>query len=121
VELSQRLALTGVLGLAALSATHGMRGSIPEPDALLAYVLGVMPNLAAAFAMPLVLASSLGLTSGRHITARSTHSFLRILLFAAVGLCAWEAVQIRSDRFRFDLRDLGATGLSSLMAHLACR
>jgi hypothetical protein len=57
VKLSSRLALTGMLGLAALSATHWMRVGVPEPGPMLAYALGVMPNLAAAFAMPLVLAS----------------------------------------------------------------
>lgn len=121
MKLSPRLALTGMLGLAALSATHWMRENVPEPGPILAYALGVMPNLAAAFAMPLVLASFFRATSESPVAPRSIHAFLRILLFTAVGLCAWEVVQIGSDRFWFDFHDLGSTGLGSLMTFLAYR
>jgi hypothetical protein len=57
IGLPLRLSTTGIVGLAALSATHWMRENISAPPPLLAFALGVMPNLAAAFAMPLVLAS----------------------------------------------------------------
>ena len=38
-----------MLGVAALSATRWIRENSPEPGPNLAYALGVMPNLAAAF------------------------------------------------------------------------
>lgn len=88
---------------------------------MLAYVMGVMPNLAAAFAMPLVLASFFRRTSEHPSAARSVHAFLITLLFTAVGLCTWEVVQARSERFWFDVHDLGATGLGSLLAYLGYR
>ena len=44
MKLSPRLALTGMLCLAAVSATHWMRENVSEPGPILAYALGVMPN-----------------------------------------------------------------------------
>ena len=48
--LARRLSITGMGGLAALSATHWMRDNVLDPSPALAFVLGVLPNLAAAFA-----------------------------------------------------------------------
>jgi hypothetical protein len=119
IGLPLRLSTTGIVGLAALSATHWMRENISDPPPLLAFALGVMPNLAAAFAMPLVLASFFPHTSGVPVTVQSRRTYLWILLFTALGLLGWELVQTRSERFVFDAYDILATGFGSILAYLA--
>jgi hypothetical protein len=116
VSLSTRLSLMGMLGLAALSATHWARSAIPAPGSTLAFVLGVLPNLAAAFAMPLILASLLPAISGTPLTRHAGRRFLFLLSFTTLGLCAWEVVQTRSDRFVFDVNDIAATILGAILA-----
>jgi glycopeptide antibiotics resistance protein len=111
--------MTGMGGLAALSATHWMRENISDPAPILAFALGVLPNLAAAFAMPLILASFVPLISRMPIMVRSRRTYLWLLLFTMFGLCGWELVQTRSDRFVFDVYDILATGLGSFLAYLA--
>jgi len=119
IGLPLRLSTTGIVGLAALSATHWMRENISDPPPLLAFALGVMPNLAAAFAMPLVLACFFPHTSGVPVTVKSRRTYLWILLFTALGLLGWELVQTRSERFVFDAYDILATGFGSILAYLA--
>jgi hypothetical protein len=119
IGLPLRLSTTGMVGLAALSATHWMRENISDPIPVLAFSLGVMPSLAAAFGMPLVLASFVPHTSGTPVTVRSRRTYLSILLFTSLGLLGWELVQTRSERFVFDAYDILATGLGSFLAYLA--
>jgi hypothetical protein len=119
IGLPQRLSITGIVGLAALSGTHWMRANISGPAPVLGFALGVMPNLAAAFAMPLILASFLPRTSSIPVTVSSSRMYLWVLLFTTCGLCGWELVQTRSDRFVFDAYDILATGVGSLLAYLA--
>ena len=117
--LPQRLSITGMGGLAALSATHWLRKNVSDPAPILSFALGVMPNLAAAFAMPLILAGIVPRISRDPVTASSRRAYLWMLLFTTFGLCGWELVQTRSDRFVFDVHDLLATGLGSVLAYLA--
>jgi glycopeptide antibiotics resistance protein len=117
----QRLSMTGIIGLAALSATHWMRENISDPASSLAFALGVMPNLAAAFAMPLLLASFVPLPSRTPLTVSSRRAYLWVLVFTTCGLCGWEVVQARSERFVFDVYDIIATGCGSFLALLAYR
>jgi glycopeptide antibiotics resistance protein len=119
MSLPQRLSITGMGGLAALSATHWMRKNISDPAPVLAFALGVMPSLAAAFAMPLILASFVPRISRIPVTVSSRRAYSWILLFTTSGLCGWELVQTRSDRFVFDVHDILATGLGSFLAYLA--
>jgi hypothetical protein len=121
MQLPQRLSITGMGGLAALSATHWMRGNILDPSPVLAFVLGVLPNLAAAFSMPLILASLVPLSSHTPDTVKFRRMYLWILVFTAAGLCSWEFIQMRSNRFVFDTNDLVATGFGSILAYLAFR
>lgn len=111
--------MTGMGGLAALSATHWMRKNVSDPAPVLSFALGVMPNLAAAFAMPLILAGIVPRISSDPVTVSSRRAYLWMLLFTTFGLCGWELVQTRSDRFVFDVHDLLATGLGSFLAYLA--
>lgn len=119
IELPQRLAATGMIGLAALSATHSMRESVSDPGPILAFALGVMPNVTAAFAMPLILSSFTSRTSRPPITEASHRSYFRVLAFTTLGLWGWEIIQTQSDRFVFDLYDILATGFGSILAYVA--
>jgi hypothetical protein len=119
LELPPRLSATGIIGLAALSATHWLRENVADPGPVLALALGVMPNLAAAFAMPLILASFTPRTSRPPITEVSRVAYLWVLLFTTCGLWGWELIQTRSERFVFDVYDILATGCGSLLAYIA--
>lgn len=119
VELPQRLAVTGIIGLVALSATHSLREKVSDPGPVLAFALGVMPNVAAAFAMPLILSSFTPRTSQSPITEASRRSYFRVLVFTTLGLWGWEIIQTQSDRFVFDLYDILATGFGSILAYVA--
>jgi len=121
MQLPQRLSITGMGGLAALSATHWMRGHILDPSPVLAFVLGVLPNLAAAFSMPLILASFVPLSWHTPDTSKFRRTYLWILVFTASGLCSWEFIQVRSNRFVFDTNDIVATVFGSVLAYLAFR
>lgn len=111
-----RLSLAGIGGLALLSGTHWARGAFPHPTSTLAFALGVLPNFAAAFAMPLVLASMLPSISAEHPTRLGRRQFMLLLLFTTLGLCAWELIQTQSSRFVFDLNDLAATVAGAVLA-----
>jgi putative copper export protein len=78
-----------------------------------------MPNLAAAFAMPLILASFSPRTSRAPITSRSRRGYAWVLMFTTWGLCGWELLQTRSHRFVFDVYAILATGSGSALAYLA--
>jgi hypothetical protein len=119
LELPQRLSTTGIIGLAALSATHWLRENVSAPGPALVLVLGVMPNLAAAFAMPLILASFSPRTSGAPTGEGSRMAFLWLLAFTTCGLWGWELIQTRSERFVFDAYDILATGCGSILAYVA--
>ena len=119
LELPYRLSATGMIGLSALSATHWLREHTSAPGPVLSFVLGVMPNLAAAFAMPLILASFSPRTSGTPVTKSSRFRYSWVVLFTTLGLCGWELIQTRSNRFVFDVYDMLATGLGSALAYLA--
>lgn len=114
--LSTRLSLAGILGLVLLSGTHWAREAISNPGAPLAFALGVLPNLAAAFAMPLILASFLPSISDASPSTSTRRRFVLLLAFTTLGLCAWELIQTLSSRFYFDLNDLAATVIGATLA-----
>lgn len=119
IDLQFRLSAIGMIGLAALSATHELRDRMTEPEPLLALSLGVMPNLAAAFGMPLILASFMTPAAGLPDASACHRAFRRVLAFTTLGLCGWELAQTTNPRFVFDVADLIATGLGSALAYLA--
>jgi glycopeptide antibiotics resistance protein len=71
--------------------------------------------------MPLILASLVPLPSGAPDSAQARRAYLWIVAFTALGLCAWEFIQARSNRFVFDTNDLVATVCGSALAYLAFR
>jgi hypothetical protein len=119
LELPFRLSATGMIGLGALSVTHWLRENTSAPGPVFSFLLGVMPNVAAAFAMPLILASFSPHTSRAPITNSSRLRYFWVLSFTTLGLCGWELIQTRSNRFVFDVYDILATGLGSVLAYFA--
>lgn len=116
-KLSERLAATGIVGLAALTAAQWLRENIADPEPITAFTLGILPNLTAAFAMPLILASFSDRTSGTAVTLAIRLAYIRVLLFTTSGLCGWELLQTQMQGFVFDVYDLLATGLGSIIAY----
>ena len=119
LNLAHRLSAIGLMGLAALSATHWLRDHLDAPGPVQSFALGIMPNLAAAFAMPLILASFTTQTSSTQTAQSARLRYLRVLMFTTLGLCGWEFIQARSSRFVFDIDDLLATALGSALAYVA--
>jgi hypothetical protein len=78
-----------------------------------------MPSLAAAFAMPLILASFAPQVSTPKQASRPPAVCGLILVFTTLGLLGWEVVQTRSAAFVFDVYDILATLVGSLLALLA--
>lgn len=120
MKLSTRYGLAGIAGLALLSAVHTLRDSVVRPitgD----YLLGVLPNFAAAIAITFVL---LGIWAD-HTKAPSFKAAQRAFIAAAsisgIGLTGWEIVQRTSSRFVFDRDDLMATGVGLIVATLIFR
>ncbi len=83
-----RLVLTGMVGLALLSATHHLRDIGVSPGPLGTYVLGVLPNFAAALAMPLVLSGLAPRIAEAAEQALARRSFAGMLAFTTTGLAA---------------------------------
>lgn len=80
-------------------------------DPASAYLLGVLPNLAAALAITFVL---LSIWADHDKTLSFTALRRRFVVSASIsglGLLGWELVQRTSDRFVFDPHDIGATAI----------
>jgi hypothetical protein len=118
LDLPLRLAASGLVGLAALSASQWLRENVTAPGPALAFSLGVMPNLAAAFAMPLIVASFMPQAASMPATRSSRRAYALILSLTTLGLVGWEFVQTQSAAFVFDVYDLVATAAGSLLALL---
>lgn len=108
-----------MIGLAVLSATHWLRDNLSDPGPAIAFVLGVMPNLAAAFAMPLILSSFAPQVLNLRQSTRARAVYGLLILFTTLGLLGWEVVQSKSAAFVFDVYDIVATLIGSLLALFA--
>lgn len=118
---SSPLALAGMAGLAVLSATDWARGAGLHPGAVLGFLLGVLPNLAAGYAMPLIVASMVGAAPAEREEFPDARRFMRTCAFTTLGLWSWEFIQARSPRFVFDVNDLVATGVGAALAYFTYR
>lgn len=109
VQLSTRYGLVGIGGLALLTFVQWAREQRPHLEPVGEYLLGVVPNFAAAIAICFVL---LGIWTdqARNTTAASNgNRFLASAAISGLGLAGWEFVQQTSQRFVFDPGDLLAT------------
>jgi hypothetical protein len=109
MKLPTRYALAGIGALAVLSLVHWGRKMQFDAPEIISYLMGVMPNVVAAIAIPFVL---LGIWADQQPT--SSYSALRqrfviVSLIAGLGLIAWELLQQSSPALVFDLHDIGAT------------
>ena len=109
MKLSTRYGLVGIGALGALSLVHWGRKLQFEAPEIVLYLMGVLPNVAAAIAIPFVL---LGIWADQKPVA-TFHAARRrmvvLTLVAGIGLIAWEYVQRSSGSLVFDYHDIAAT------------
>jgi hypothetical protein len=109
MRLSTRCGLTGIGALALLAAVHQLRGMERSPRPISDYLIGVLPNFAAAIAITFVLLSFWADQNPNAGIASAKRPFLLCASVSALGLLAWELFQKTSSRLVFDLHDVGAT------------
>ncbi len=111
MSIMYRYAAVGLTALAVLSAGQWLRARHALPE--LTWLLGVLPNLSAAVAIPLVTAAALVEMRGRPPGPGA----LRWLVAAsAAGLIGWEVLQLARPRLVFDWADIAATLVGSAFA-----
>ena len=106
---STRYGLAGIGGLALLSFVHWARGATGDlPEAANA-LLGVLPNVAAAIAIPFVLLGMVADSKKSATPAEIRRWFHGLLLFSVMGLIGWEIIQRTSANLVYDNADIAAT------------
>lgn len=108
MKLATKYGLVGIGALAALSLAHWLRRSGYGGGGIWVYILGVVPNLVAAVAIPFVALSAWADQNQGASYAAIRRCFVVVALVSAVGLVAWEFLQL-TGRLVFDAHDLGAT------------
>ena len=109
MKLSTRYGLAGIGALGALSLVHWGRTLQCEAPEVVSYLMGVLPNVAAAVAIPFVLLSIWADQNPAVTYHAARRSFVVLTLVAGVGLIAWEFIQQSSRSLRFDYHDIAAT------------
>ena len=118
MKLSTRYGLVGIGALVALSVVHWCRKLQYDGPAAADYL--ILPNVAAAIAIPFVLLSIWADQKPTATYPAARQIFVVLTLFAGLGLIAWELMQKSSRTLVFDPHDIGATllglwrGLASL-------
>ncbi len=107
--LSTRYGLVGIAALALLAAVHQLRGMELSPQPSRDYLLGVLPNFAAAIAISFVLLGIWGDQNPNADFASAKRPFILCASISGLGLIGWELFQITSSSLVFDLHDVGAT------------
>ena len=114
-----RYGLVGLGALATLSLIHLGRSSSFSCGELCRYAMGVLPNLAAAIAIPFVLLSIWADQKQEASYQAARRVFILVSLAAGVALIGWEFVQQSSRALVYDVHDIGATlvglGLGGLL------
>lgn len=109
MRLSTRYGLTGIGALALLAAVHQLRGMELSPQPSRDYLIGVLPNFAAAIAITFVLLSIWSDQNPNADFASAKRPFIICASISGLGLLAWELFQKTSSRLVFDPHDVGAT------------
>ena len=109
MRLSTRYGLTGIGALALLAAVHQLRGMELSPQPSRDYLIGVLPNFAAAIAITFVLLSIWGDQNPNADFASAKRPFIHCASISGFALLAWELFQKTSSRLVYDLHDVGAT------------
>lgn len=79
-------------------------------------LLGILPNFAAAIAIPVVVLAVLVEAAPGLRGDRASRAFAGLVVLSLAALVAWEVVQRRSDRLVFDPYDLLASAAGSAVA-----
>ena len=103
------LSAMGIIGLALLNVTQWARVNISVSNSLFQFLLGIMPNVAAGYAMPLILASFVPKVVKNTNKGESRKVFSFVSTLTTLGLIVWEFIQIDSKNLYFDINDIVAT------------
>lgn len=106
---STRYGLVGIGALGVLSLVHWGRKAQYDGAEIVLYLMGALPNVAAAIAIPFVLLSIWADQNPSATYAAARRCFVVVALVAAVALIAWEFMQPSSRTLVFDPHDIGAT------------
>lgn len=116
MKLSTRYGLVGLGGLALLTGGHWMREGSSDGAPALMYILGVLPNIAAAIAIPFVF-MGIFTDQKKDASLRSIRNwFFASVFISCAGLFCWGFIQRTGDRLVFDIDDLIATVLGSFLS-----
>jgi hypothetical protein len=121
MKASMRYGLVGIGALAALSLVHWAREQDFEAPEIVLGLLGVLPNVAAAIAIPFVLLSIWADQNPAATCQAVRRSFAIFTLVAGSGLIAWEFMQQWSSSLFFDYDDIAATIAGLVIAWLMFR
>ena len=116
-----RHASTGLAALAVLSLGHWARAAGLFSSPVATFILGVLPNVAAAVAIPFITAGALADMRKDRQVPIDLRTFTILNLGSVAGLVAWEFVQRGSLSLRFDPADLVATVIGAVVAQWAFR
>jgi len=118
MQLSTRYGLVGIGALGALSLVHwGRKLQFDAPEIVL-YLMGVLPNVAAAIAIPFVLLSIWADQKPAATYQGARRRIVVLTLVAGIGLIAWEYIQQSSSSLFFDYHDIAATIFGLALAWL---
>jgi hypothetical protein len=109
MKLSTRYGLVGIGALSALSLVHWGRKARYDAMEIVVYLMGVLPNVAAAIAIPFVFLSIWADRNEGASYEAARRSFVGATLVAGVGQVAWEFIQQSSRSLVYDIHDIGAT------------
>jgi len=109
MKVSTRYGLVGIGALGALSLVHWGRKLPYDGAEIVLHLMGVLPNVLAALAIPFVLLSIWADQNQSATYAAARRSFVVVTVVAGVGLIAWEFIQQSSRTLVFDPHDIGAT------------
>lgn len=121
MQSATRYGLAGMGGLALLTAVHQIRDrkiSLSPPGD---YLIGVLPNFAAAIAITFVLLSIWSDQNRTADHAATRRAFLIRAAISGIGLIAWELFQKTSRNLVFDPHDIAATFVGLAFAGLLFR
>ncbi len=116
MRLSTRYGLTGIGALSLLTAVHQLREIERSPQPTIGYLIGVLPDFAAAIAIVFVLLSIWGDRNQDADFRSAKRAFFVCALISGLGLLAWELFQKTSSSLVFDPHDVGATAVGISIA-----
>ena len=116
--MSLRYTMVGLAALALLTLVGWARQISFDGGEIVNFLIGVLPNVAAAIAIPYVLLGIWIEERAGMSVAVVRRNFNRLSRGAGGGLILWEFLQQSSRRLVFDVNDLGATLVGLLLGWL---